>query len=390
MCAKATFVTPPIQFYLYSTDTILSAFPKLPHNRRGALWIERYRTLLATAASSAKPDTRNLEVGEGRRAGEHAALALLLGHTSLEEDVAIHAPRRTPGVLHLVVVGAVQGAVADGQDAVVQVGAAGSGEHTRLVQLEGGLVGLDGDGHGLLSQGGHHGGVGVLLHVSVGLGGDLGVLGALGVAGASLLGGAGHVGVVSLSADTAPLGGPVEGGVHEAAVAAHVGAAVGLHVAVHKVLLGEGHQGAVLDLVSTLQSTGGGERPAGTARALVLDGGDGTLGGPVDGRGEGHGVGRGGEHVGGGGDLGLLHVGELVVAELVGAVELVVGLDQIIVVGEVLEHGHEVSTGGGLNLVLGKPVEELLLVEGSVVDVGRSNGGDSSDNGGTSEHFRSN
>jgi hypothetical protein len=36
------------------------------------------------------------------------------------------------------------------------------------------------------------------------------------------------------------------------------------------------------------------------------------------------------------------HVGELVVAEGVGRLASIVGVDQIIVVGEVLKHGHEV------------------------------------------------
>jgi len=142
-------------------------------------------------------------------------------------------------------------------------------------------------------------------------------------------------------------------------VAAHVGSTVGLYVAMHEVLLGERNNLAVLDLVSTLHSTGGEERPARAAGAMVLDRGHGTGGGPVHGGRDGSHVGRGGVHVGGGGSGVLLleaevhslspllhgHVGELVVAKLVGGVKLVVGLNNIVVVGEVLEHGHEVGAG---------------------------------------------
>ena len=53
---------------------------------------------------------------------------------------------------------------------------------------------------------------------------------------------------------------------------------------VDELLLGEGGEGVASDLEGALDGAGGGESPAGTALSLVLDGGDGALGGPVDGR----------------------------------------------------------------------------------------------------------
>jgi len=76
--------------------------------------------------------------------------------------------------------------------------------------------------------------------------------------------------------------------------------------------------------------------------------------------------------------LGVLSLGkvrELVVAKLVGLAERVVLVDVVLVVGEVLEHLHEVHAVDRLDLVGLQPVEELLLVEGAVMHVGRHGGG---------------
>jgi len=216
---------------------------------------------------------------------------------------------------------------------------------------------------------------------------DLGILGARGLgAGASGLGGTRDVRIVLLVADTTVLGNPVEGVIHQTTVAAHVGTAVLEVVAVNQVLLGEGLQGTVLVEVSTLKSTSGGERPAGTALALVLDRGDGTKGGPVNGGRKGGDVSRSLVDLSSGGGLGTLqaqldvgapliegHVGELVVAKSEGEVLGVVGLDDVIVVGVVGQHLDEVLGGLSGNLVLLQPVEELGLVVGTIVDVGGGN-----------------
>ena len=211
--------------------------------------------------------TSRLKVRVGRRSGQDAALSLLLGHTSLKEDVAIHAPAGSPRVLHLVVVHAVEGAVSDSKHAVVQVGAARGGEHTRLVELEGGLVGLDGDRHGLLRDGGHQCSVRVRLHVSIRRRCDFRIDGVLRLsAGASSLCGTRHVHVVGLVGKTPVLLDPAECIVHEASIAdmekslnnlfakniekyfspAGISATVLEVVTVNQVLLGEDLQGAVL------------------------------------------------------------------------------------------------------------------------------------------------
>merc|ERR1719183_1932932 len=78
-----------------------------------------------------------------------------LVHATLDQDVAVHTPRCTPGVLHLPVVSATLRAKADGEHTVVEVGSAVACEHTAGVHLEAHLVGLDGNadwasvGHGI-------------------------------------------------------------------------------------------------------------------------------------------------------------------------------------------------------------------------------------------------
>lgn len=52
-------------------------------------------------------------------------------------------------------------------------------------------------------------------------------------------------------------------------------------------MLRVGGQSAGFKEVESFNSSGGGEGPAGTALALVFNGGDGTLGSPIDGSGDG-------------------------------------------------------------------------------------------------------
>jgi len=242
-------------------------------------------------------------------------------------------------------------------------------QDTRLVQLEDRAVSLDGNRDGLLVDGGEEGGLVVLGDVSVAGDGGSGL-----AAGRALAGGAtaGGVRVVLLGADTVLLD-PLEGVVHETTVATLVagGAAAG-----DEVLLGEGDELAVLDEVVTLNTDDGGEGPAGTALALVLDRGDGAEGDPVLGV-----VGFIGQLLEGVVEVALaveggvlvshtqvgvvevisLHVRELVVAEGDGGgVISVVLLDD----GVVLLEGGE----GGITLV----VSGVLLVE--LVDEGHEAG----------------
>lgn len=106
---------------------------------------------------------------------------------------------------------------------------------------------------------------------------------------------------------------------------------------------------------------------------MVLDTSDGSGCSPVNGGGEGGEVSGGGVDELGGGvgavksksdfKLPLIEgqVGELVVAELVRELLGVVVLDQIVVVGEILEVVDEFVSGGHVNFVLRKPIEKLDL-----------------------------
>jgi len=275
---------------------------------------------------------------------------------------------------------------------VVKVDSASSSQNTRSEQLERSLISLDGDGDGLLSKGRHHSRVRRGGNVSERGRGRVSNLGALGLgAGASSLGGAGDIRVFRLGADTAVLLGPVESIVHEASVAAVIASAVGEGVAINEVLLRERGESAVLHLDGAFHGTSGGERPARAALALVLDSSDGAGRDPVDGGGDtSHGSGGTVDSGGVEGGLGVkasseesrplstAHVGELVVAELVGEVLGIGLLDQIVVGGEVSEHGYEVLARGGLDVVGGHPVKELGLIKRAVTEVGgRGRGNDS-------------
>jgi hypothetical protein len=298
-------------------------------------------------------------------------------------------PARTPGVLDLVVVSTVEGSVTNSQDTVVKVGSAGTSEHTGLVELEGSLVSLDGNRDGLLVKGRHQSSIGVGGNISVGDRSDLSILGAGSlVAGASLLGGSRDIRIVSLVADTTVLLDPVEGIVHPSTVATHVGSTVAEVVAVNKVLLREGLQHTILVLVSTLKSTSGGERPARTALALVLDRSDGTGRNPINLGSKGGRISRSlvnllrlaklrtrKSKLDESSPLIKRHVGELVVAKGIGVVARVVGLDDIIVVSEVLKHLDEVSTRFRSHFVFLLPVNKLLDIVVTRLEVSSGNSG---------------
>ena len=190
-------------------------------------------------------------------------------------DVTLVTPRGRPGVSDDVVLLTVLGTIADSGDGVVEVGTALLGvEDTTGVHLEDGLVGLDGDGDWLLGDGGLQSGDGSGWDVLVGSNTNL-TLGGIELAGTGL--------TVS--------GGVWVGGLELLEVGLEVGEGVGLPstiasigglVAGDDLLLGEGEELAGLEEVSTLNSAGGGEGPAGTALSLVLNWVDGTLLSPVD------------------------------------------------------------------------------------------------------------
>jgi len=153
---------------------------------------------------------------------------------------------------------------------VVELAAASAGDDTTGVHLEDHLVGLDGDGNWSLGNGGLElgGRWADILEAS-----DLtNTLGGLVLAGTV----SGLVWVLGLELKWGGLD-VLEGIVHKTTVATVVSLG-----AVNELLLGEGVEGSGGEEFSTLDGTSGGEGPAGTALALVLDWGDGTLGSPVD------------------------------------------------------------------------------------------------------------
>merc|ERR1719456_1156365 len=291
--------------------------------------------------------------GAGRERGRlrDAALVLAADHA----DVSLLAPRAAPRVLDLPVVFAAVGAVADREDAVVELLAAVSVKDTALVELEAGLVRLDGDRDGLAGDG--LGEVVLVSRVDVGEAGDGhdGVALRLALARRAR---AGRVRVVILGADAAIPLDPFECIVHEAAVAAHVAVVV----ARDEHLLGERGELVARDDKGALEGARRGERPARSALPLVLDVRDGALGGPVDRlvgglAVEAHVVLRAAEVRVFVGEVHLLEllegeVGELVVANLVRVARRVVLLDELVVRG---------PRGGGLLLGLGRGVRLVHL-----------------------------
>merc|ERR1712039_421585 len=138
------------------------------------------------------------------------------------------------------------------------------------------LVSLDGNGDGLLGNGGLEGSTGsVSRDIVEASDGDSATFFHALVASA---GSTSSRGVrISFLGDHRGLLSVLESVVHETTIAAGVDGG-----ALDELFLREGNEVSGSEEVSTLERTGGGESPAGTALSLVLDGGNGTLGNPVD------------------------------------------------------------------------------------------------------------
>lgn len=107
-----------------------------------------------------------------------------------------------------------------------------------------------------------------------------------------------------LGGDTVVVDDPLVGAAGKATLAAEVGAVeVKVPGAVDELLLREGDELLVLEIPDSLEGTGGAKGPAGSADTLVLDGGDGSDGGPVDVGGEVVELDLGGDGVGGRGSV---------------------------------------------------------------------------------------
>jgi len=169
-----------------------------------------------------------------------------------EEDVTIRTPSSTPRVLDDESFEDTDLLVTDSQDSVIEVSTATSGEDTRLVELEGVLIGFDEDGDGEVNQSS--------LELISALGGDelvargdLVSLTSIELAGTILS----SVGIVRFEFET------VGGGISDSLVGpATLAAITSIGSAVNDLLFREGEEFTVVDEVETFEDTGGGESPA--------------------------------------------------------------------------------------------------------------------------------
>jgi hypothetical protein len=190
-------------------------------------------------------------------------------------DVTLLSPGWAPRVLDEEVVLTVLSTIADSKDTMIERGTASvSGDDTSLVTLEGNLIGLNSNRDGALHEGSHK--LSLLTVLNIVISGGTNDTLILLVSAAEEAMRLGNVRIVRFGLERVGLG-VGEGSVHHTTVAAHVQPG-----AVNQLLLGEGDEVTGLDLVSALEGTSGGERPAGSALTLVLDGGDSSLGNPVD------------------------------------------------------------------------------------------------------------
>merc|ERR1712142_963117 len=202
---------------------------------------------------------------------------------SVHQNVTVVTPASAPTVLDSPVRSTVFGAITDTSDGVVQSAAAASvrSVNTARVELEADSAGIDGNTDDTLFSNG-----GLEIRFGVLLGGTAVVdgtgAGALWVTGARSLGVTGNICVVVVVADTAVEDDVVESVVDPTTVAGHVvvwaKGSVVLATAIDELLLcSTAPSGTVLGAAGAHGSLKGGtgaERPAGTARSLVLDGGD--------------------------------------------------------------------------------------------------------------------
>jgi len=190
---------------------------------------------------------------------------------SLHSEVTFLTPCGAPGVLEHPVVLTFLGTISDNEDTVIEGSTAEMLHDTTEIKLEEDGTGINGDGDWSLSDGSLKSRWALWGNVNEGF--DLDGTTLSSASAISTL-----VWVLGLGLDWGSFG-IGESVVHKTTIATHVTLSGG---AVNELLLGEGSESSGLDLVSTLHGTGGRERPAGTARSLVLNTSDGTLGDPVD------------------------------------------------------------------------------------------------------------
>jgi len=148
-----------------------------------------------------------------------------------------------------------------------------SSDDTTLVVLEGSLIGFNGNGDWVDIDSGAES-VGIV-RSDILVTGDFGVFGSSEGLASTIFA---SVRIRSFGSETISFS-ILEGVVHETTRAAHVAIFAS---AVNQLLFRERGENLVLDLNSTFNVTSGRESPAGTALALVLDGGNSSLGNPVE------------------------------------------------------------------------------------------------------------
>jgi hypothetical protein len=233
-----------------------------------------------------------------------------------DENITIRTPGSTPRVLDNESFEDTDLLVADSQDTVIKGSTATSGDDTRLVELEDILVSFDGDRDGGVNQSSLEG--------IRALGSDefvtrVDLVGLFGVKLAGTI--LGSIGIVRFKFKT--IGGSISNSlIHPASLAT-----IAVSGAINDLLFREREEFTGLDEVETFKDTSGRERPAGTALALILNGGNGTLVSPINGVGESEGSSHGESgflSLGGGEGTGSIHslefsssqVSELVDGEL--------------------------------------------------------------------------
>jgi len=257
-----------------------------------------------------------------------------------DTDVSTFTPAGAPRVLDDPEVLAVFGTVTNDEDTVVERGTAGGAvDDTTLVELEDRGISLDGSGDWASSDSGGE------LNVIVGGNGnptevlenDLGLVEFAGSLGSGVW--------VDGTEFNSVVTGVLEGSGHNTAIASVSSVGAGT---IDELLLRESLQESVLNSVEAFQSTDGGERPAGTAVALVLHWGDCVLASPVNSGGDSGGGSLENCGIGGGGssDVGWAgsevsgseffsgHISELVEFNLVWAVFGLHLLDLVVVLFE--------------------------------------------------------
>lgn len=192
-------------------------------------------------------------------------------HVSCDSDVALLAPSSAPRVLDEPVVGTFVGTIANKEDTVVEASATEMLDDTAEVELPGkGCIDSNGDWAGLESSGESSWVIhGDIREVSDNSNTTLSVASAISTS----------VWIVGLGLDHGSLC-VGESLIHKTTIATLVALFGG---AINELLLREGVELFVLEEVSTLHGSSGGESPAGATLTLVLDWGDGTLSSPVDG-----------------------------------------------------------------------------------------------------------